>query len=133
MADIFSSEKRSKIMSSIRAKNTKPEIAVRKALWSMGKRYRIHDKTIMGTPDISNKKKNVVVFIDGCFWHGCKNCYKEPRTNVAYWRDKISSNKRKRLQVLRDLQLKHMKILQFWEHDVRRDPSYVASKVARFL
>ncbi|WP_316505626.1 hypothetical protein [Nitrosopumilus sp.] len=56
-------------MSSIRGKNTKPELTVRKGVWNMGKRYRIHDRTVFGTPDMSNKSKRVAVFIDGCFWH----------------------------------------------------------------
>ena len=78
MTDNLDRIKRSKIMSSIRGKNTRPELLIRKIIWSSGKRYRIHDKTVYGRPDISNKKRKIAVFIDGCFWHGCKQCYKEP-------------------------------------------------------
>ena len=64
-------------MSAIRGRNTQPELLVRRLLWARGKRYRIHDASVSGTPDISNKKRRVAVFIDGCFWHGCESCYTE--------------------------------------------------------
>lgn len=133
MTDRYSKETRSRIMSSIRGKNTKPEITVRKILWSKGKRYRIHDKTIIGTPDISNKKKKIVVFIDGCFWHGCNTCYKEPRTNIQYWRNKIVSNRNRRITVRRKLESKNFQILEFWEHQISQQPYFVATMIARFL
>lgn len=71
MADTVSPETRSRMMSKIRSKNTKPEMAVRRTLWKSGLRYRVHDRTLPGTPDISNKRKRLAVFVDGCFWHGC--------------------------------------------------------------
>src|SRR3989338_10512229 len=82
VADNLSKEKRSKVMASIKGKNTKPELVIRKMLWRKGIRYRTHDKSVFGIPDISIKNKRVAVFIDGCFWHGCNKCYKEPTTNV---------------------------------------------------
>ena len=65
--DKFSKKTRSRIMSSIRSKNTKPELQIRKAVWALGKRYRIYDRTVFGTADMSNRSKKVAVFIDGCF------------------------------------------------------------------
>ena len=99
MVDNLSNEKRSKVKSSIRGKDTKPEITIRKLLWKKGIRYRIHNKSIYGTPDISIKTDRIAVFIDGCFWHGCRRCYKEPATNTAFWREKIHNNKKRRLDV----------------------------------
>lgn len=133
MADNLSREKRSKVMASIKGKNTKPELLIRKILWSKNKRYRIHDKTIFGTPDISNKRKKIAVFIDGCFWHGCKSCYKEPLTNVEYWRNKIEHNKKRRLLVTENLHSDKWRVLEFWEHEVIQKPQKVANEISRFL
>ena len=133
MPDKFSKETRSKIMSSIRSKNTKPELQIRKKVWALGKRYRIHDKTVFGTPDISNKSKKVAIFIDGCFWHGCDRCYVEPKTNTEFWRNKIVRNKERREKVRMDLKKDNWKILQFWEHQVTLDSKRIASRIAELL
>jgi len=125
----FSKETRSKIMSSIRGKNTAPELKVRKKLWNLGKRYRIHDRTIFGTPDISNKSKRIIIFIDGCFWHGCDKCYTEPKTNTEFWRNKISRNKERREKVLKELKKDDWKVLQFWEHQIHSDPDHVTGEI----
>ena len=116
-------------MSSIKGKNTKPELLIRKILWSQGLRYRIHDKTVFGTPDISNKTKNFVIFIDGCFWHGCPRCYKEPRSNADYWREKIIRNKKRRSIVKKDLQKEGWNIFEFWEHHVNKNPEKVVMRI----
>lgn len=94
MSDIFSFQKRSDIMSKIGGKNTKPEILVRKFLFSKGFRYRINVKTLPGKPDIVLPKYKTVIFINGCFWHG-HNCKKGklPSSNIDFWREKISNNK----------------------------------------
>ncbi|MCX4302207.1 MAG: DNA mismatch endonuclease Vsr [Alistipes sp.] len=94
MSDIISPPKRSDIMSKIRGKNTKPEILVRKFLFSQGFRYRLNVKTLPGKPDIVLPKYKTVIFINGCFWHG-HNCKKGklPSSNIDFWRKKISNNK----------------------------------------
>jgi len=120
-------------MSSIRGKNTKPEMIIRKMLWEGGKRYRIHDSSVFGTPDISNKRKNVAVFIDGCFWHGCKRCYKEPKSNTEFWRKKIIRNKKRRKLVKSKLRREGITILQFWEHQVLANPQMVTQKISKHL
>jgi len=129
MADNLSREKRSKVMASIRGKNTKPEVTIRKLLWKEGVRYRIHDKNIFGTPDISIKKKMLVVFIDGCFWHGCSRCYKEPKTNPDFWRTKILNNKKRRRKVRTHLKKEGWNVLEFWEHEIISDPVSVSKKI----
>ena len=120
-------------MARIKGKNTKPEITIRKLVWETGKRYRIHSKKIYGTPDISNKKKKVAVFIDGCFWHGCPNCYREPTTNVKFWRNKIKTNKMRRKKVRKKLQSTKWQVLEFWEHDIVIDPQLIAKKISSLL
>ena len=94
MSDIFSSQKRSDIMSKISGKNTKPEILVRKFLFSKGFRYRINVKTLPGKPDIVLPKYKTIIFVNGCFWHG-HNCKKGklPSSNTGFWKEKISNNK----------------------------------------
>lgn len=133
MLDRFSKEVRSRIMASIRSKNTKPELKVRQRLWTMGKRYRVHDRTIYGTPDISNKGKKIAIFIDGCFWHGCKKCYTKPKTNTVFWDNKIKSNKKRRHDVIRSLKREGWKIFSVWEHDVNKNPDMISKKIADFM
>jgi len=93
-------------MASIKGKNTKPEMKIRKILWAKGIRYRMHDKKVYGTPDIAIRKKQIAVFIDGCFWHGCRRCYKEPKSNVGFWREKILNNRKRRIKVRAQLKKK---------------------------
>lgn len=93
MTDIYSKNKRSKIMSKISSKETKYEILVRKFLFKKGFRYRKNDKRLPGKPDIVLPKYKTVIFIHGCFWHGhhCK-AGKLPETNKDFWENKINSN-----------------------------------------
>jgi DNA mismatch endonuclease (patch repair protein) len=95
MADVHSNEIRSYNMSMIRGKDTKPEILVRKFLFSKGLRYRLHDKRLSGKPDIVFPRYNAAVFIHGCFWHGHKDCkyHVIPKTNTECWQNKIDHNK----------------------------------------
>lgn len=124
-----SPEVRSRIMSAIRSVNTRPELAVRRAVWARGLRYRIHDRSVPGTPDLSNRSRRVAVFVDGCFWHACPRCYREPRSNVEFWRAKISRNRARRAKVRRMLRIDGWLVVQAWEHEVRRSPERVADRV----
>ena len=133
MTDNLSTATRSKVMASIRSQNTEPEIIVRRLLWASGKRYRIHDRSIPGSPDISNKRKQVAVFIDGCFWHGCPTCYREPGTNVAYWRNKIVQNGKRRRGVLRELGRGEWVVFQFWEHEIKERAPAIALSIGKKL
>ena len=94
--DIVSKKKRSEMMSRIRSKNTKPEMAVRKYLSAKGYRYKLHDKKLPGKPDIVLKRKKIAIQVRGCFWHGhsCKLA-NYPKTNRKYWKDKINNNRKR--------------------------------------
>lgn len=94
MADIYDRNKRSQIMSKISGKETKPEILIRKFLFSKGFRYRKNVQKIPGQPDVVLSKYKTVIFIHGCFWHGHKNCKaaKLPETRKEFWEEKIKSN-----------------------------------------
>lgn len=109
-----------------------PEIKVRKEIWSLGKRYRIHNRSVVGTPDISVKKQMLAVFIDGCFWHGCKRCYKEPKTNSEFWRKKILRNMKRRWQVRNELRADGWNILEFWEHEIDENLDLVINKIMSY-
>lgn len=114
-------EQRSRCMAAIRGKDTKPEMIVRKFLFSRGLRYRINDRRLPGSPDIVLKKYKTVVFIDGCFWHGHEGCkyYRLPKTNVDFWRHKIAMN------IARDyangvyLRLAGWRVIRVWECEIK--------------
>jgi len=93
MADRVSEEQRSWNMSRIRGKNTKPELIVRNFLYNHGFRYRIHNKSIPGCPDISNQKYKIAIFVNGCYWHrhGCEKTT-TPKSNTEFWENKFSKN-----------------------------------------
>jgi DNA mismatch endonuclease, patch repair protein len=93
MADVVDAATRSRLMSGIRGKDTKPEMIVRRALHKAGFRYRLHDKKLPGKPDIVLPKYKTVVFVHGCFWHGhmCKE-FRWPKTREEFWREKIEGN-----------------------------------------
>ena len=94
MSDTMTPEQRHKIMSQVHSKNTGPERAVRHALWHKGYRYRLNDRRLPGSPDLVLPKYRAVIFINGCFWHGHRGCtkYVVPKTNEAFWREKIARN-----------------------------------------
>ena len=94
ITDIYSKQKRSNIMSKIRGQKTKPELAVRKFLFSKGFRYRINDERYPGKPDIVLPKYHTAIFVHGCFWHGHEGCKAAtlPKTNTDFWKEKIGHN-----------------------------------------
>lgn len=115
--DIWDKKKRSEVMSKIRSKNTKPEIALRKTLFAKGYRYRINDKKLPGKPDIVLPQYKTVIFVHGCFWHGHENCKVAhiPKSNIDFWKDKIEKNKeRDRLNYKRVILL-GWKVIVVWE------------------
>ena len=104
--DIVSKKIRSEIMSKIRAKNTKPELLVRKYLYSKGYRYRLHDKRLPGCPDVVLRKYRLAIQVRGCFWHGHKcKLGGLPKTNRSFWKNKIKNNKARDRK--NDRKLKH--------------------------
>ena len=116
MVDIFNPEKRSQIMASISAKDTKPEIKIRHALHRRGFRYRLHAKSLPGKPDLVFKKFNAVVFVNGCFWHG-HNCplFRMPSSNRSYWTQKIDANRKRDTKNNKQLLDLNWRILTIWE------------------
>ena len=122
MTDIFTKQKRSEIMSKIRAKNTKPEMIVRHFLFSQGFRFRLHQKNLPGSPDIVLKKHKTVIIVNGCFWHGHNNCsiFKIPKTRVKFWTSKIERNKARDISDKKALKKLGWKVIIVWECQLRK-------------
>lgn len=121
MTDIKTSEERSQNMAAIRGKDTKPEMIVRKYLFSRGLRYRVNNKRLPGSPDIVLRKYKTVVFVDGCFWHGhegCK-CFRLPKSNVDFWRHKITMNIARDYANNVDLKLSGWRVIRIWECEIK--------------
>lgn len=122
MSDIFSSEKRSEIMSKISGKETKPEILVRKYLFAHGFRFRKNDKRLSGKPDIVLPKYKTVIFVHGCFWHGHEGCKKSklPETRKEFWEEKINSNIERDRKNITALENIGWKVMVIWECELKQ-------------
>ena len=105
------------MMSHIRSVNTKPEVALRRALWRRGFRYRVNVKNLPGSPDIVLPKHRTVVFVHGCFWHGHNGCkeYTVPKTNTEFWVNKVARNQERDQEVWRKLEAKGWSVVIVWE------------------
>lgn len=94
MADVMTPEQRSRCMAAIKGKDTKPEMIVRKYLFSRGMRFRVQVRKLPGAPDIVLPKYKTAIFVNGCFWHGHEGCkyFRLPKSNVEFWKEKIERN-----------------------------------------
>lgn len=112
---------RSLNMSRIHAENTKPELTIRRLLFADGFRYRIHVKTLPGTPDLVLPKYRAVVFVHGCFWHGHDGCKyaKLPSTHYEFWSDKISRNKQRDQKARQELLSSGWRVLTIWTCSIK--------------
>lgn len=118
MADIFSKTKRSDIMSKVRNKDSRIEITLRKALWKEGFRYRKNSTKHFGKPDIVLPKYKTVIFVDSCFWHGCKKHGSMPTTRKDFWEKKIARNKERDKEVNRHYKKESWRVIRVWEHEI---------------
>lgn len=121
MADKVSKEVRSRNMSRIRCKDTKPEIKVRKYLYHQGFRYRKNVKDLPGKPDIYIKKYNTVIFVNGCFWHQHYNCKYAtvPKTNVDFWTRKLERNVHNDDKNIKSLKQMGFNVVVIWECELK--------------
>ena len=133
MADVHTKEIRSKNMAAIKAKNTKPEMLVRKFLHANGYRYKLHDKSLPGKPDIVLPKYKTVIFVHGCYWHGHKNCkyYVIPKTRTEWWLNKINGNIANDAKAVKALKKEGWKIITIWECQLK--PAKVESTLRSLL
>lgn len=134
--DVLTTEQRSRCMSAIRGKNTKPEMVVRRLVHSLGFRYRLHVRALPGAPDLVFPSRRKVVFVHGCFWHrhDCPLGRPVPRTRPDFWRNKLRMNVERDARNERLLRGLGWDILRVWECSVRqRDPERLAVELKAFL
>lgn len=119
----YTTKKRSKIMSKIRGKNTKPELLFRKALWEKGVRYRVDNKKLPGKPDVSIQKYKLAIFIDGEFWHGYNWDERKDKikSNRGFWVPKIERNMQRDREVNRQLNTMGYTVFRFWEKEIKNE------------
>ena len=131
----YTTPERSKIMGKIRGKNTKPELAFRKALYHEGYRYRIDYRKLIGRPDIVLKKYKTVVFIDGEYWHGhnWEERKQKVKTNREFWIAKIERNMQRDREVNTELERLGYKVFRFWESEIKKELDSCLKKVVVHL
>jgi DNA mismatch endonuclease, patch repair protein len=134
MADIVSRSKRKEMMSSVKQRHTKPEIAVRKLLHRLGYRFRLHSKKLPGTPDIVLPKYKAVIFVHGCFWHQHEGCRKSrrPTSNVEFWNEKLDKNIERDERKESELKNAGWKVLTVWDCEIK-DENLLIEKIKKFL
>jgi len=130
--DHLTKENRSWNMSRIRSKNTKPELLVRSFLHKNGFRYRLKNDLI-GKPDIYLKKYNTVIFVHGCFWHSHKKCRRSglPKSNISYWKKKLTNNVKRDKAVVNELNKKGIKTFVIWE--CQSNNKKILSEMIKFI
>ena len=132
--DPFSPTKRSWIMRQVQSRDTKPELLVRSLAHRLGYRFRLHQRTLPGAPDLVFSSRRKVIFVHGCFWHGhpCRRGARPPKTNAEYWFTKISRNKERDKRHRRQLRQLGWSVLILWECQLR-DQKKLAARLSRFL
>ncbi len=121
MTDTHTPQQRHANMAAIHSKDTKPEMVVRKWLWSRGYRYRLNHPRLPGKPDIVMRKYRTCIFVNGCFWHGHEGCnhYRVPKTNVSFWTNKIKRNKERDREVCQKLASMGWHSITIWECELK--------------
>lgn len=125
-SDVFTPEKRAEVMRAVKSKDTKPELALRKSLHALGYRYRLNVKGLPGKPDLVFPKHHAVIFVHGCFWHGhdCKRGARVPKSNTAYWLEKIARNKLRDKKSAAELKKLGWRVITVWECEIKSlDPA----------
>ena len=124
---------RSEVMARIRGRDTMPELILRRLLWRVGLRYRLHGTTPAGRPDIIFPKAQVAVFVDGCFWHGCPDHYVRPRSSNEFWSGKLVENFRRDATQTKRLEALGWRVCRIWEHEILEAPDRVVQRVRSAL
>ena len=135
MADVVDVPTRSRMMSGIRGKDTKPEMAVRRALFGAGFRFRLHRRDLPGAPDVVMPGRRIVVFVHGCFWHRHMDCrlVKAPATNPEFWRAKIDRNVERDRRAISALRAAGWRVLIVWECVTRGRSEGLAASLREWI
>lgn len=119
-------------MQSNRGRDTGPELALRRALWREGIRYRLR-YPLPGRPDLVFPRKRLVVFVDGCFWHCCPEHGAKPKTNAEFWNKKLARNVARDREVTGILREEGWTVLRVWEHEVKQQVDHLVQRIARLI
>lgn len=132
--DRLTPDRRSWLMSRVSSKNTKPEIAVRRLVFAMGYRYRLHSKHLPGCPDLVLPGRKKVIFVNGCFWHGHPGCRygRLPKSRVEFWQAKIDRNRERDRENIASLEADGWRVLTVWQCEFR-EPEKLCEKLREFL
>lgn len=134
MADIYTREKRSAIMASVRSRDTRPELAVRSTIHRLGLRFRIAAGDLPGKPDLVLRRLKIAIFVNGCYWHGhhCVKGRSKAKTNAEFWSKKISDNIARDRKNFARIRRQGWKLLVVWECQTR-NPDQLRSLLSRKL
>jgi DNA mismatch endonuclease (patch repair protein) len=133
MADILTKKKRSETMRAIKSKDSLMERELRKELSRQGLRYRKNVSQLKGKPDLVFTKDKVAVFLDSCFWHGCKKHCRVPSSNKIYWKKKIARNRQRDAEITRSLRKDGWRVIRFWEHQLKTGQKKCLAKIKQAI
>lgn len=139
-SDIVTQRKRSEMMAAVSQEDTPPEMAVRSILTSLGCRYRVRNRDLLGSPDIANRTRGWAVFVHGCFWHGHNNCphtrsgrdFRVPASNAEFWREKLETNRLRDARAITSLLARDFVVALVWECELK-NPKAVADRLAMLI
>ena len=133
-SDVFDATKRSAVMRSVKGRDTSPELKVRRALTSLGARYRLHRKDLPGRPDIVMPGRRLALFVHGCFWHGhdCARGARVPKQNRDYWLAKVARNRARDAENRTALEAAGWRVEALWECELK-DAGALAARLAGLL
>lgn len=125
----------SKVMSSNKAKDTKPELLLRRSLWANNIRgYRINYKQVAGKPDIAFISKKIAIFVNGCYWHRCPKCdYALPKHNTDFWKNKFERNIQRDIRKTAELEALGWHVITIWECEIKEDINEIVTIIAELL
>jgi len=134
VVDSLTPKERSEIMARVRAKDTRPEMAVRRLIFALGFRYRLHERKLPGCPDLVFRSRRKVIFVHGCFWHRHTNCAlaRIPKSRVDFWTAKLEGNRQRDERNKRALTREGWKVLIIWECQIA-DAARLEARIRRFL
>lgn len=135
MVDVMSRDRRSALMSRIRARDTGPELQIRHYLWRAGFRYQLYRKDLPGRPDLVLPKWHAAVFVHGCFWHRHTGCsyFRLPKTRTEFWDEKLQRNHERDIAAITHLLQTGWRVAIVWECAVRKDPDIAGRKLAAWI
>lgn len=133
--DKLSSEQRSAVMKRVRSQDTKPEMAVRRLVYSLGYRYRVHITSLPGRPDLVFIGRRKIIFVHGCLWHSHEGCpfNRRPSSRQEYWNPKLDGNKQRDAENQLKLREQGWDVLVVWECEVKKDQATLSDRIRAFL